>query len=137
MAKSEDEGVVLKLLIVGLVEVASGALVYVAATAVEDFVVLGHTRCLFSSAGAAAASDTAHFTTLARLIGRGSVWRSYRWFDPRLLWAGGGFACTRLRRSQDVYLKLSREMKFTGVQFRLRDSQIIADLLQREWVRIR
>ena len=35
MAKSEDEGVVLVLLIVGLVKVASSALVHVAATAVE------------------------------------------------------------------------------------------------------
>ena len=52
MARSEDEGVVLGLLIVGLVEVASGALVHVAATAIEEVVGLGHTLCLLSvSAG--------------------------------------------------------------------------------------
>ena len=47
MARSEDEGVVLELLIVGLVEISSGALVHVAATAVEDVVGLGHMLCLF------------------------------------------------------------------------------------------
>ena len=52
MARSEDEGVVLGLLIVRLVEVASGALVDVAATSTEDVVGLGHTLCLLSvSAG--------------------------------------------------------------------------------------
>ena len=52
MARSEDEGVVLGLLIVGLVKVASGALVHVPATAIEDVVGLGHTLCLLSvSAG--------------------------------------------------------------------------------------
>ena len=52
MARSEDEGVVLIQLIVGVVEVASGALVHVAATAVEDVVGLGHSLCLLSvSAG--------------------------------------------------------------------------------------
>ena len=52
MARSVDEGAVLGQLIVGLVEVASGALVHVAATAIEDFVGLGHTLCLLSvSAG--------------------------------------------------------------------------------------
>ena len=59
------------------------------------------------------------------------------WFDPRLLWAGGGFTWTRHRRSQDVCLKLGRRMKHTGVQFCLWDFQILADLLQREWLRIR
>ena len=58
-------------------------------------------------------------------------------FDSRLFWAGGGLWWTRLRRSQDVCLKLGRKMKHTGVQFGLRDSQILADVLQREWVRIR
>ena len=52
MARLEDEGVVLKLLIVGLVELASGALVHVAATAIEDVVGLGHTLFfLFVSVG--------------------------------------------------------------------------------------
>ena len=73
MARSEDKGVVLRQLIVGLVEVASGALVHVAATNVEDVVGLGHTLCFFLSARAAAASDTAHLATLARLFIRGSV----------------------------------------------------------------
>ena len=49
MARSEDEGVVLVLLIVGLVKVASGALVHVAATAVEDVVGLETALRLFSS----------------------------------------------------------------------------------------
>ena len=52
MARSKDEGVMLGLLIVGLVEVASGALVQVAATAIEDVLGLGDTLCLLSvSAG--------------------------------------------------------------------------------------
>ena len=53
MVTSEDEGVVLRLLIVGLVEVASGALVHIAATAVRNVVGLGHTLCflLVSSGG--------------------------------------------------------------------------------------
>ena len=43
---------VLGLLIVGFVEVASGALSHVAATTIEDVVGLGHTLCLHSvSAG--------------------------------------------------------------------------------------
>ena len=49
MARSEDVGVVLGLLIVGLVEVASGALVHVAATAVEDVVGLETALWLFSN----------------------------------------------------------------------------------------
>ena len=51
MAKSEDEGVVLGLLIVGLVEVASGALVHVAVIVVEHVVGLGYTLELSGSAG--------------------------------------------------------------------------------------
>ena len=52
MARSEDAGVVLRPLIVGLVEIASGALVHIAATSVEDVVGLGHTLSLLSvSAG--------------------------------------------------------------------------------------
>ena len=58
----------LGLLIVGLVEVASGALVQVAATAVEDFVKLKAALRLFSSSAATAASDTDHLATLARLF---------------------------------------------------------------------
>ena len=45
MARSEDDGVVLELLIVGLVEVPSGSLVHVAATAAK--VVVGHRHTLF------------------------------------------------------------------------------------------
>ena len=48
MARSEDEGVVLIQLIVGVVEIASGALVHVAATADEDVVRLGHSLCRLS-----------------------------------------------------------------------------------------
>ena len=48
MARSEDEVVVLIQLIVGVVEVASGALVHVAATVLEVVVGLGHTLCLLS-----------------------------------------------------------------------------------------
>ena len=52
MARSEDDGVVLIQLIVGFVEGASGALVHVAATAIEVVVGLGHSLCLLSiSAG--------------------------------------------------------------------------------------
>ena len=52
MARSENEGVVLIQLIVGFIEIASGALVHVAATAVEDVVGLTHSLCLHSvSAG--------------------------------------------------------------------------------------
>ena len=48
----KDEGGVLIQLIVIVVEVASGALVYVAATAVEDVVERGHSLCrLYVSAG--------------------------------------------------------------------------------------
>ena len=50
MARSEDEGVLLGLLVVRLVKVASGALVYVATTAVEHVVGLGHTIELSGSA---------------------------------------------------------------------------------------
>ena len=49
MARSEDEGVLLGLLIVRLVEVASGTLVQVAATAVADVVGLETALWLFSS----------------------------------------------------------------------------------------
>ena len=49
MARSEDDGVVLGLLIVGLVEVASGALVNIVATAVEDVVGLATALWLCSS----------------------------------------------------------------------------------------
>ena len=53
MDRSEDTGVMLIQLIVGVVEVASSALVHVAATAVEDVVWLGHSLFCFSvSAGA-------------------------------------------------------------------------------------
>ena len=52
MARSDDEGVVLIQLIVGIVEVASGALVHIAATTVVDVVGLGHSLCLLAvSAG--------------------------------------------------------------------------------------
>ena len=52
MARSEDKEVLLIQLIVGVVEVASGALVHVAASAVEDVVKLKHLLCrLFVSAG--------------------------------------------------------------------------------------
>ena len=46
VARSEDEGVMLIQLIVGVVEVSSGALIHVAATAVKDVVGLGHSLCL-------------------------------------------------------------------------------------------
>ena len=46
-----DEGVVVGLLVVRLVEVASGALVHVAATAVDHVIGLGHTIELSGSAG--------------------------------------------------------------------------------------
>ena len=49
MARSEDEAVVLGLFIVGLVKVASGALVDVAATALEDVVRLATALWLLSS----------------------------------------------------------------------------------------
>ena len=48
VARLEDEGVVLILLIVGFVDFPSGALVHVAATAFEDVVGLGHALCLRS-----------------------------------------------------------------------------------------
>ena len=48
MARLEDEGVMLKLLIVGLVEVMSNALTHVAATAFDDVVGLRPSRCLLS-----------------------------------------------------------------------------------------
>ena len=66
---------VLELLIVGLVEVASGALVHVATTAVEKKTSsdLDTRFVFFNSAQAAAALDTANLATLARLIVRGSV----------------------------------------------------------------
>ena len=52
MARSEDEGMMLIQLIAGVVEVASGAHVHVAATAVKHIVGLGHSLCLLSvSAG--------------------------------------------------------------------------------------
>ena len=49
MARSEDEGVVLVLLIVGFVKVASGALIHVAATAVEVVVGLETALWLFTN----------------------------------------------------------------------------------------
>ena len=51
MARSKDEGVVLGLLIVKLVEVASGALVHIAATAVEDVVGLATVLALYQQRG--------------------------------------------------------------------------------------
>ena len=45
MARSEDDGVV-RLLIIGFVRISSGALVHVAATAVDDFVGLAYAHAL-------------------------------------------------------------------------------------------
>ena len=129
----------LLLLIIGLAEVASGVLVHVAATAVEDVVPIGHSLCLLSvSAGGCSRPRMTCLWQPCIL----QPWRVYSSedrfdcllcrFDPRLLWVGGGFAWSRLRRSQDVCLKLDRRTKHKGVQLRLRDFQILADLLQRE-----
>ena len=91
----------------------------------------------FLAARETASSDTDHLATLARLFVRESVFGLLCWFDRRFLWAGGCFASSRLRRLQNVRLKLGRKMRHTGVQHRLRDFQILADLLQRDWVCIR
>ena len=67
VAKSADEGVVLKPYIVLLVEVVSVALVHVATTAVEN-VVGRYTRISFSVSRVTANSDTIHLKTLACLF---------------------------------------------------------------------
>ena len=73
MATSEDEGVVLGLLIVGPVEVASGALVHVAATAIEDVVGLGHTLSSFRQCGRLQLLIPPIWQFFTRLFVRGSV----------------------------------------------------------------
>ena len=75
MARSEDEEVMLGLLIVRLVEVVSGALVHVAATGVKNVVGLATALCYFPAARATAASDTDHLATLARILVGESVLR--------------------------------------------------------------
>ena len=67
----------LLLLIIGLVGVASGALVQVSATAVKDVVNLAIALWL-----SFAAFDTTYLATLARLFVRGSIWRPslLNWF---------------------------------------------------------
>ena len=70
----------LLLLIIGFVEAASGALVYIAATAVIYFASRMSLKLqlrigFFPATRAAAASDTAYLATLARLFVHGSVWR--------------------------------------------------------------
>ena len=76
MGRSEDKGVVLGLLIVGFAEVASGALVHVAATAVEDVVGLVTALWRFWEAPATPPFDTDHLATLARLFVQESVLRA-------------------------------------------------------------
>ena len=96
-----------------------------------------HTRFVFFSAARAdAASDIAYVAISACLFVWGSVWR------PLLIWsslfvADGGFEWSRPWRLQHVRLILGRSLRHIGVQLRLRDSQILADLLQLVWVRIR
>ena len=57
-------------IIVDVVEVSSGAIVHVAATAVEDVVKLGHSLCLLSVRAGSCTSDIANLATVARLFVR-------------------------------------------------------------------
>ena len=63
------------LLIIGLVSAASGALVHVAATAVENVVKLAHAFVLCSISSVAAAFDTARLATLPHsFVQRSAIW---------------------------------------------------------------
>ena len=132
MARSEDERVVLMQLIVGVVEVASGALVQSRRPPSRTSSDLDTRFVFFLAARAAAASDTVHLANLARLFVRGSVWR-----PSLLIWSTSSLGRRRLcvvatPAFAGRLLKLGRRMKHTEVQLRLRDSQILANLLKRK-----
>lgn len=61
------------LFIIGLIEVASGELVYVAAIAVENVVDLRHALWIFSGSAGCRIFDTAHLAIVERLFVKESV----------------------------------------------------------------
>ena len=73
MNPNQKNGVVLLQLIVGLVELLSGALVYVTVTAVVDVVGLGLELLFLSGDAGGCSFDTAHLEFMARLFVRKSV----------------------------------------------------------------
>ena len=86
----------------------------------------------FPPVRAAAASNTVHLATLACLFVRGSVWRS-----PFLILSASSLGRRRLCVVATPAFAGRPRLRHTGVQLRLRDSLILADLLQRERVCIR
>ena len=135
MARSADKGFVLKLLIVGLVEAASGALVHIAATAIEDVVRLGHTLCLFSVSAGRCRFWYRPLCNLGAFI-RPRIgltaffnWSEFSFGKPQLCVV----ATPKFARGP---LKTKSEFEaYRGPASSL-NSQFHAELLQREWVRI-
>ena len=135
MARSEDEGVVLWLQIIGLVKVASRRSSTSRRLPLRTSSDLQLRFGFVPAARATAAFDTDYSATLARLFEN----QFYCLFVNLIcvFWAGDGFAWSRYRRFQNVRLKLGRKIRQKMGQLRLRDSRILADLLQRVWIRIR
>ena len=128
---------VLLLLIIGLVEVASGALIHIAATAVKHVVGLKHAQKLLSDTAGGCSFWYCLFGNIGVFIPP-RIDLTVAFFDLiRVFFEQTATFRGRDWRLQDVRYKLNTSLRHTKGQLRLWDSKILANLLQRQWVRIR